>query len=855
MPMRSDSRPRSFSVARFRPVAIWLIVLSPVGFGASEPGADRDASSAREAFFEQKVRPLLAERCYACHGPTKQKSGLRLDSREAALQGGDGGPAVVPGKPDESPLVEAINYEGLEMPPKEKLEPASIAILTRWVAMGAPWPSTPPGASGPPRNTVLPETGPHFSPADRDFWSLRPLRPMADAEQAGAMNPGDGGAWANWPRNAIDRFLLKTLLDRGLTPAPEADRQTLIRRLTFDLTGLPPTPEEIDAFVADERPEAYERLVDRLLASPRYAQRWARHWLDLVRYAESDGYRQDAYRPAAWRYRDYVVQSFRRDKPYDRFVTEQLAGDEIDPDDLELRVATGYLRLGTYEFNQRHVRGQWSDILNDITDVTGEVFLGLGIGCARCHDHKFDPILQRDYYRLQAFFAPLLPRDDLPLLKASQAKEHARRQAAWEEATAEIRRAIAALEEPQRALAAQGAVDKFQPDIKAILSRPANERTPLEVQLAALARRQVVLEYEKEPALKGAEKTRRDALKRELARFDHLKPPPAPEVLTATDVGPEAPPTTIPGTRPTDPIAPGFLSVLDPSPARLDPPPADPGSTGRRLALARWLTRPDNPLSTRVIVNRVWQQHFGRGIVGTSSDFGRLGEPPSHPELLDWLAGWFLEEGWRLKPLHRLIVTSSAYRQSADRAEGDLQTAMRVDPENRLLWKRTVLRLDAEEIRDAMLAVSGELDRAIGGPAGELDQTRRAIDTKMFRNSRDPLLDAFDAPDGYVSTGRRTTTTTSTQALLMINGGWSLRRARALARRLESMGEGEQARVVAAYRLAFGREPTSSESARAGAFLAAQAARVSPGQSSPETESLVDFCHVLLNANEFLYVD
>ena len=507
--------------------------------------------------------------------------------------------------------------------------------------------------------------------------------------------------------------------------------------MTFDLTGLPPTPEEVDAFLADNRPDAYERLIDRLLASPRYGQRWGRHWLDLVRYAESDGYRQDAFRPHAWRYRDYVVRAFNTDKPYDRFLTEQLAGDELDPDDPELRVATGYLRLGTYEYNQRNVRGQWADILNDITDVTGEVFLGMSIGCARCHDHKFDPILQKDYYRLQAFFTPLLPRDDLTVATPRQYADYQAKYIAWEKAAADILREIKALEQPYRDKGTASAIAKFPDDIKEILAKPENDRSLLERQLGALAFRQIAFEHDQVPSLlKGTVKARWNELHQALKRYDDLRPVSLPRVLTATDLGPVSPPTLIPGDRKQDVIEPGYLSVLDPRPAQIRPSQTAPQSTGRRLALARWLSRPDNPLSTRVIVNRVWQYHFGRGLAGTASDFGRMGEPPTHPELLDWLATEFVTAGWSLKPLHRLILTSATYRQAARRTESDLATGQRIDPENRLHWKRTVQRLDAEQIRDAMLAVSGELEPAIGGPSAPIAAT--AADDRYSRGSQQP---------------------------------------------------------------------------------------------------------------------
>jgi hypothetical protein len=835
------------------PVVLGMAILGPPGVSQGGEPID-EVRAARERFFEQKVRPLLAENCYACHGTRKQKGGLRLDSREAILKGGESGPAVVPGKPAESRLVEAINYDGLEMPPTGKLAPEKVAVLARWVSLGAPWPAhdrtaahaTTAAGMNPARSSAL--DGP-------PLWSLQPLRRPVVPD----LTAKERARWSGWSTNPIDRFVLRGLLDHGLTPAPEADKTTLIRRLAFDLTGLPPSPEEVDAFLADDRTDAYERLVDRLLDSPRYGQRWARHWLDLVRYAESDGYRQDAYRPAAWRYRDYVVRAFNSDKPYDRFLTEQLAGDELDPEDPELKVATGYLRLGTYEFNQRDVYGQWAAILSDITDVTGEVFLGLGIGCARCHDHKFDPILQKDYYRLQAFFSPILPRDDVTLASSKQGKDYQSRRAEWEKAAADVLRRLEALARPYRDKGTASAIAKFPDEIKAILARPEADRTPLERQIGALAYRQVTFEHEQVPnVLKGADKARWAMLQKELERFDALKPAEPGPVLAATDVGPVAPPTIIPGERSTDPIDPGFLSILDPAPARIERPAAAPRSTGRRLALARWLSRPDNPLSTRVIVNRIWQYHFGRGLVGTSGDFGRLGETPSHPDLLDWLAREFVARGWRWKPIHRLILTSAAYRQASRRPRLEVAAAVRIDPEDRLLWKQVVHRLDAEEIRDSMLAVSGELDPSIGGPSAEAARSRRTIETRLLRNTHDPLLDAFDAPDGTSTTSCRDITTTSTQALLLINGGWSLARARALAERIDHIAPhsaDEADRILVAYRLVLGRRPEPEEVVEALAFLDDQARLTHRTGPSAEHAALVDFCHILLNSSEFLYLD
>jgi len=785
--------------------ALLCSLLGATAAWASEPGP----SHAEIEFFEKQVRPLLVGRCLKCHGQEQQKGGLRLDRLAGLLDGGDSGPAMVRGKPEDSLLIEAVNYRSLEMPPDGKLGDAEIEILTRWVRAGAPWPDadklpSPNASAG------------KISDEDRQWWAFQPLRDPAPPAM-----PDQG-----WAENEIDEFVFQKLIEAGLQPAPEAERQALARRVYFDLLGVPPSPAEARAFLDDSAPDAYRRLVERLLASPQYGQRWARYWLDLVRYADSDGYRADDYRPHAWRYRDYVVRSFNDDKPYDRFVQEQLAGDELFPGEPEALTGTGYLRNWIYEYNNRDARGQWKVILDDITDTTSDVFLGLGMQCARCHDHKFDPILQKDYYRLQAFFAALLPQDDVPAATQEQQAKYAAELAGWEAKTADLRREIAALEAPHRETAKEQAIKKFPADIQEMLRKPELERTPLERQVAALAFRQVTYEWDHldRHIKKGEEKDQLLALQKRLAGFDDERPKPLPLVLAAGDLGAEAAPVLIPK-KGQEPIAPGFLTLLDEGPAEIAPLAASPRTTGRRAALARWLTRPEHPLTSRVIVNRVWQHHFGRGLAANASDFGKLGGPPSHPELLDWLASRFVADGWSLKQLHRRILLSATYRQSA--SHPDLAAGRLKDPENRLYWRASARRLDAEQIRDALYAASGELRLDGGGPGAPSEVPRRSIFLRVMRNTRVPLLDAFDAPFWISSAASRDVTTTPIQALLLINAQFMLQRAAAFADRLHEEAQGDPRRMTElAYQLAFGRSPKSDEAISAEDFLRRQVARI-----------------------------
>lgn len=751
--------------------------------------AERDG----HRFFEQHVRPLLVQHCYECHGEEKQKGDLRVDSIGQLLAGGESGPAIEPHKPAESLLVEAVKYESYEMPPSGKLPDEKIAILEKWIKMGAPWP-------GQEQVAASRSVGDKITQEDRQFWSFQPLQdpepPYLDNDQ--------------WSRNNIDRFIFRKLSDNQIAPTDEASAEDLVRRLYFDLIGLPPTPEQVDAFLADSSDAAYEKLVDELLASPRHGEHWARFWLDLVRYAESDGFRKDDYRPDAWRYRDYVINSFNEDKPFNEFAREQIAGDEIAPNNPDALVATGFLRHGIYEYNQRDARTQWQDMLNDITDTVGDTFLGMGMGCARCHDHKFDPILQKDYFRLQAFFANIAMPYDAAVATDQQHDEFQQAQAKWEAATKEIREKIDALEKPKLESMRHAMVMMFPEDIQEMVAKPDHEQTSYEKQLSHLVELQVI-DKQKTVAtkFKGEEKKEYEALKAELKKFDHLKPKSLPTGLTVTDYGDQAPPVFIPSKERLGEIAPGFLTIFDPKVAHIEPMPAEVESTGRRTTLANWLTEDKHPLTTRVIVNRIWKEHFGAGIVNSPSDFGHLGEEPTHPELLDWLATRFVENGWSLKRLHRQIVLSATYRQSSLR---DDPQAKLIDPQNRLLWKANVRRLTAEQLRDAQLAATGNLSLKAGGP-GETAKTsrRRSIYTKFMRNSRDEVLDAFDLPDRMTSSPTRNVTTSPSQSLLLINGEWTLKRAEEMAKHVRGDGSASlESQVREAALIAWGHAPSET---------------------------------------------
>jgi hypothetical protein len=664
--------------------------------------------------------------------------------------------------------------------------------------------------------------------------------------------------------NEIDSFVLARLEAAGLSFNAEADRTIWLRRVTLDLTGLPPTPEEVQAFSADNSRNAYEKVVDRLLASPAYGERWARHWLDVARYADSEGFKADETRPNIWRYRDYVIQSLNDDKPYDRFVKEQIAGDELYPGDPAALIATGFNRHFPDESNAANIMNRRQELLNDITDTIGVAFLGVTVGCARCHDHKFDPVLQKDYYRLQSFFANTRIEDEMVIDAPETARAWKEQSAVWEEKTKAVRDEIAAVIQPAYQAFYKERLSRFPEEIQAVIEMKPEERNPYQWQMYHKAKTQVTFtEAEIAPKLKGEAKSRYAELKKQLAAFDHLKPPERSLAQVMIDEPRPAPKTYVlrggAWDAPQEEVQPGFLTIVDRG------KPAVIQGTSRRTALANWIASAENPFTAKVAVNRIWHHHFGRGIVGTPGDFGMMGERPTHPELLNWLATTFVEQGWSQKRLHRLIVLSRTYRQSSAANDAGLQA----DPENNLVWRFPRRRLEGEVIRDAALLTAGLLNPKQGGPGvfpprpalsssynvwkkneDPSEANRRSVYVFVRRNARYPLFESFDMPDTHESCSRRTQTLSVTQSLALLNDEMVLGWAKAFAGRVKNdAGMPAPAQVERAFRLAFHRSPTERELRSGIEFIERQT------QLSSAEAALVDLCHVLLNHNEFLYLE
>ncbi len=786
-------------------------------------------------FFENTIRPLLADHCYECHGVDEQESELRLDSLAEMLAGGKGGPSLIPGKPKSSLIVTAVGYRDseLQMPPEEKLSDRQIADLTRWVEMGAPHPDSD-KVKVVRRHHVDVEEG-------RKHWAFRtPVKPDVPPIQTADSRSRHTG-------NAIDAFLLAALEKEGLRPLGRADKRTLIRRTTFDLIGFPPTPEEVESFLADESDDAFRRVVERLLDSPHYGERWGRHWLDVARYADSNGLDENVAHGNAWRYRDYVVQSLNADKPYDEFLVEQLAGDLLaSGDDQSQRnaglVATGFLVLGPKVLAEVDEGKMEMDIVDEQVDTIGRSLMGLTLGCARCHEHKFDPIGQDDYYGLAGIF------------KSTRTMESFTKIARWQENPIPLSADTArkTQHEQQVSLKAQQIEERIA-SAKRKLPDPAGETVPQDV------------EKRFPEAVQAELKTLRDELKQ-------LKES-APEMPTAMGVADGSIADAAIHMRGS------HLTLGEVVPRRFprvlagDKQSSLPQDGSGRLEFARWLTGPGHPLTARVIVNRIWHWHFGKGLVPTVDNFGLQGEPPTHPELLDWLAVRFVEEGWSIKAMHRLIMLSGAYQRSSG---PDAQNVAN-DPDNRLYWRYEIKRLEAETIRDAMLAVSGTLDRTMGGSLlgtknrefvfnhtsqdkSDYDIRRRSLYVPVIRNHLYDMFQLFDYTDASVLIGSRNTSTIAPQALFLMNSELVTGLTNAMAERLLKIDGTRNARITRLFLEAYSRRPTSDELQRAGDFLArferliSQQKNTSQGNGDRMQQAWQALCQSVVSSSEFVYV-
>jgi hypothetical protein len=912
-------------------------------------GSPASAPAAALEFFEKDVRPLLVKRCYECHSADDVDGGLNLDSKAGVAKGGDSGAVVVAGAPGKSLLIEAVRYQNrdFQMPPKERLSEAEIEILERWVKMGVP------DSRNESQEGGIRPTGMSIEDGHK-FWSFKPV---SDPSVPSVED-------ADWVQTPIDAFVLSKLEERKTQPAARADKRTLLRRVTFDLIGLPPTPEEVTAFLANESSDAFGKVVERLLESPQYGVRWGRHWLDVARYADSNGLDENLAFGNAWRYRDYVVDAFNNDKPYNQFLIEQLAGDLLPGATRETRIATGLLVLGAKVLAEPDKEKLFMDTIDEQLDTVGKAFLGMTIGCARCHDHKFDPFKQKDYYALAAIFKStrtfgqsqtgvikhwheysFATEEELAELKkidAALAKLKSAASSFKSKATVALRNAARA-----KATEYLMAAASFAPD--ASLNEVAAIAEPLQLHPRILHHCRLHLQYHSDdpvftkwhelktesasasesasekieqhyrPLFEQADKAFADARKKDAkaktiddetlepvraALYDlsgFLAVPPKPEFAfdeemlaeyyrlmevarlaesSARDVPSvmgvddatvlASLPIHIRGSHRNlgEPVAREFPEVMRTSAVR----PVLPRNQSGRLELARWMASTQHPLTARVYVNRIWRWHFGAGIVGTTENFGRLGDRPSHPELLDWLARRFMESGWSTKELHRLMLSSSVYQMASSHPDAEIAEA---DPENQLLWKFRLQRLEAEQIRDSILAVSGRLDNELGGKTVPLrnrqyvfnhtsadhtkyDSLRRSLYLPVIRNNIYPLFGQFDFPDPTMPTGSRNATVVAPQALLMMNAGLVMDSADHLAKMLISETQDSAGRVVLAYERALGRLPTEQESKRTLAFVAdltssalTDAANV---DSQAEHRAWSMFCQSLFASNEFIYL-
>ena len=850
------------------------------------PGLSAEEKLKGREFFEKTIRPVLVKKCYSCHSSKAKevKGNLLLDTRSGIRKGGDTGYAIIPGDVKESLLIEAIRRDEENvsaMPPKEALPEEVIADFIKWVKMGAPDPRDGKVAVS---NTI------EFEQARR-FWAfqLPKKQPVPDVKNTA------------WPQSDIDRFVLAKLEAQGLAPTGDVDRIGLIRRITFDLIGLPPTPQEVDGFVNDNSSNAFEKVVNRLLSSPLFGERWGRHWLDVARYAESTGKERNYTYPHAWRYRDYVIDSFNKDKPYDRFVQEQIAGDLLstqrDSPRIEMLIATGFLTLGPKSLNERNQLKFEMDVVDDQIDTTGRAFLGLTVGCARCHDHKFDPIPTSDYYALAGIFrstdtlAGVAPGKRaqnggnlVSLLgdkRSGEAEQHSKTMKALQARLSKTQKALKTLQanrnrnrkntpkSNKKATKNNDETDDRVPNRKPVAAeKPRNPNSKKFVN----NRRKKNLKNNRQQANKkvAAMRARAKQLQTEIAKLKKHAPPPPEKAMGVRE-----------GKQPADSqifirgdvdnlgerIPRGYVTVITPNTA-----PKIAKSHSGRLELARWLTSRDNPLTARVMVNRIWQHLFGTGIVSTVDNFGSLGEKPSHPELLDYLSVRFMEKGWSVKTMIRMMVRSRVYQLDTAHIEANYA----VDPANRLLWRMSHRRLDAEAIRDAILSVSGQLDlkplegspvtaagskeigRQLNADSIQMDGNHRSVYLPVLRGAMPTILKVFDVADPSLVVGRRDVTTAAPQALFMMNSPFVMEQSDHAARRLLSHEElDDEGRVELAYKLALGRSPSEAETERVLQFIKGyrqNVEEVSKRDMNASLDAWSSFCQTLFACAEFRYV-
>jgi len=824
------------------------VLLGPSHVAAQDERLEIPTLTEQEAneFFETQVKPILQDKCVRCHNDVEANGSLNLTTRDGILAGGDSGPSFLHGEVDDSLLLSAVRYDAFEMPPTGKLADAQIRTIEIWLHLGMPW-SGDDKALDPGHVHKAPEV----NEETKAWWAFQP--PVKSTPPSVQQS--------EWVRNDIDRFILHGLEQVGLTPSPAADRAALIRRAYYNLVGLPPTFEQVQSFVHDPDPLAYEKLVDDLLESPHYGEKWGRFWLDLVRYSETNSFERDGDKPFVWKYRDYVIRSLNEDKPYDQFLREQLAGDELPDASIETVTATGYYRLGQWDDEPADPKLARYDELDDILRTTTEVMLGMTVGCARCHDHKIDPIPQTDYYRMLAFFDNIRPYG----VRSHESVEKA-----------SIRRFEFPADEDSKAKHAAD-MERVERTLAAIYEKAKPSFQDVEHEEWAYEENHVRLIKQRAGGVLSEEEVRR--FERQFERRNQLRRNPPNndvKVLAVSEKGGTADPTHVMlrgnphvvGAA----VTPGFPSVLSPPEPRIGEEPAQ-ASTGRRTALANWIASAENPLTARVMANRIWQGHFDRGLVRSASDFGFQGDRPTHPELLDWLAQRLVEHGWRLKPLHREILLSSAFRMSSALDE----QAYAVDPNNDRFWRFNMRRLTAEEVRDSILAATGHLNLAkMYGPSifpimpqevlagqsqpgsgwgqsSQEDRDRRSVYIKSKRSLVLPILQNFDVAEADFSCPVRFNTTQPTQALGMLNSEFTNVEAQRMAQNILASVDVSDVpgQVTAALQRVTQRDVAAEEIATGVDFIHRLRAR----EGADPQQALAKFCLLTINLNEFIFVN